>query len=356
MLKDKCSQTDMSTKLKTTNVRRRYGYIKNDLCEALCPCEIDEPYYILRNIISNRLQNDSVLQMATKCFFDSEGNLLSSDDQILLKTKLFPSCNESNNHPFYEVEVMKTIMELPHHPNILYPTQMLQSNNSLILVFPFISSGDLFSYTTNKRVSEDETKKIISKVIESLVFLTKDVKVVHHDISLENILLDTSGTPFLIDFGLTLPIKNFNTNLHNFKPHKISGNPQYIAPEIVNLKPLYDPIAADVWSLGVCMYVMVTGMTLYASPSDSVFTILQEKDGISKIINHDTRHNNCCFSPAFTDLLRKMLNSDPKKRPHLEDLLLHPFFTNISPPPPTCLVYFRKMLNLFGDCIKQSLG
>jgi len=73
--------------------------------------------------------------------------------------------------------------------------------------------------------------------------------VIHRDIKPENIMLAKSGAIRLIDFGLskTADKKKLST---------VAGTPYYMAPEVLDGD--YGP-KADIWSLGVLLYVLVSG-------------------------------------------------------------------------------------------------
>ena len=78
------------------------------------------------------------------------------------------------------------------------------------------------------------------------------MQVVHRDIKLENLLMDSNQNMKIIDFGLAAV----------FTPGKFlrvhCGSPSYAAPEIVG-RQLYEGPPADVWSLGIVTYAMVCG-------------------------------------------------------------------------------------------------
>lgn len=85
-------------------------------------------------------------------------------------------------------------------------------------------------------------------------------QVVHRDIKLENILLDSGRAMKLIDFGLAafyLPGKKLRVHC---------GSPSYAAPEIVARK-MYEGPPVDVWSLGVVLFAMVAGFLPFHSPT-----------------------------------------------------------------------------------------
>lgn len=77
--------------------------------------------------------------------------------------------------------------------------------------------------------------------------------VAHRDIKLENIRFNNvTGTVKLLDFGFA----SFYAPKHFLETN--CGSPCYASPEIYDNKP-YDPQLVDIWSLGVCLFGMVTG-------------------------------------------------------------------------------------------------
>lgn len=75
--------------------------------------------------------------------------------------------------------------------------------------------------------------------------------IVHRDIKPENIMIGSEGELKIIDFGLSKTMKSNNASLRS-----IVGTPFYMAPEV--LEGNYDN-SCDIWSLGVLMYVLLSG-------------------------------------------------------------------------------------------------
>ena len=94
--------------------------------------------------------------------------------------------------------------------------------------------------------------KIFIKIFDALFYLHEN-GITHRDIKSENILLDQQYDPKLTDFGFAQLYDKSNPTLESF-----CGTFQYMAPEMLKKKK-YQPELVDVWSLGVLLYVLLTG-------------------------------------------------------------------------------------------------
>ena len=112
-------------------------------------------------------------------------------------------------------------------------------------------------------------------------------------------------------------------------PHEYAGKPGFVPPEISRMDRYCDPFAADVWSLGVCLYAMLVGFPLYRSPNDEVFDSLENGKARS-VVHLESTAKGARLSSAAKDLISRMLHIKPKKRPTLAQILRHPFVTQQS--------------------------
>lgn len=86
--------------------------------------------------------------------------------------------------------------------------------------------------------------------------------IVHRDLKPENIMLQEGDVLKVADFGLSNKIDDGHSLMTS------CGSPNYAAPEVIEGKP-YDGAQADVWSLGVILYAMLTGTLPFESDSIS---------------------------------------------------------------------------------------
>ncbi|GMF51801.1 unnamed protein product [Phytophthora fragariaefolia] len=158
----------------------------------------------------------------------------------------------------------------------------------------------------------------MQQVLEGVNYLHTMLDVAHRDLSLENVLL-SNGVCKITDFGLS-------TDAHTVCDAGLVGKEYYMAPEIVAGKK-YDPVLADVWSLGIIWFIMLTGSPLLslASSSEKAFGDVV-KHGVGTVIEvwgHSHR-----ISRTVIVLLEKMLQIDPRQRISLDQVLAHDLFTS----------------------------
>lgn len=133
--------------------------------------------------------------------------------------------------------------------------------------------------------------------------------IIHRDIKSENIMITDSGSVRLIDFGLSKASKR------NLKT--IAGTPYYMAPEVLDGD--YGQ-KADIWSLGVLLYTLVSGYLPFQGPSAEVFRKIRDGQFHFNHIEFKEVSSEC------QDLIRKLLVVNVKKRLTGHQALKHPWF------------------------------
>jgi serine/threonine protein kinase len=101
---------------------------------------------------------------------------------------------------------------------------------------------------SNDRLTEKHAKHIFSQLISLVSFLHKN-EVYHRDVKPSNIIVQSNLSIKLIDFGLS----SLNSKLLS----TYCGSFQYAAPECIQCQP-YKGSSADMWSLGVVLFVMIS--------------------------------------------------------------------------------------------------
>lgn len=137
----------------------------------------------------------------------------------------------------------------------------------------------------------------------------------HRDLKLENILINSKNVAQISDFGFVkeTPPKVLSSTY--------CGSTSYAAPEILKNVP-YDPFAADVWSLGVCIYATLSGHMPFHDKHDRLDNLKRDQMNVEKIVAKSS------LSKGAKDLLTKMLRYKEKDRITMKDALKHEWFNH----------------------------
>jgi predicted Ser/Thr protein kinase len=106
-------------------------------------------------------------------------------------------------------------------------------------------------------LSPEQALEIVPQVCEALQY-AHDQGIVHRDIKPENVLLDKSGSVKVADFGLSKLLAHTPVNVTLTASHQVMGTLHYMAPEQMQ-RPLEVDHRADIYSLGVVFYELLTG-------------------------------------------------------------------------------------------------
>lgn len=158
-----------------------------------------------------------------------------------------------------------------NHPNIVAVYDFGQSDGLYFVLMEFVDGLNLRQVERTRRLAPKEALEIIPKICEALQF-AHDQGIVHRDIKPENILLDKQGRVKIADFGLAKLLGQATQDFRLTDTDRIMGTPHYMAPEQVE-HPLDVDHRADIYSLGVVFYEMLTGelpLGKFASPSQKV--------------------------------------------------------------------------------------
>ena len=217
------------------------------------------------------------------------------------------------NHINNEIEILKQL----DHPNILKILEFHLTDDKFYIITDYCPEGELFHEIDKKSTfSEKETSFVIYQILQAVRYCHK-MRVIHRDIKPENIMImgrESNGLLHvkLIDFGTA---KIFSVGN---KQKALVGSSYYIAPEVLRGK--YDE-ECDLWSIGVIMYIMLTGCPPFNGRDDD--SILKSISKGKYDTNLDTYQ---ALTPNAKDLITKLLKYNPSDRITAKDALTHPWF------------------------------
>ena len=186
-------------------------------------------------------------------------------------------------------------------------------------VMPYITHGEIFNIVYSKGAfSENLTLYCARQLVETIQFL-HDNNVVHRDLKPENILLDSNYNVVITDFGYAKQMKNPSLT------HTRLGTPVYMAPEILKNQS-YDPIKADIFSIGVTIFVMLSRNIPFqeASSTNRFYQILFENP---TFMFGNYQHNyQKSYSAQFRSFFLNLVCKDPAKRFGIADIQASEWF------------------------------
>ncbi|CAG0879385.1 unnamed protein product [Darwinula stevensoni] len=202
-----------------------------------------------------------------------------------------------------EIEIIKLL----RHPHIIRLYQVMETEKMLYLVMEYASNGEIFDYlVANTRMTEPEARCKFREIVSAIDYCHRK-RIVHRDIKAENLLLDHNMSIKIADFGFS------NFYEPGAKLRTWCGSPPYAAPELFEGRD-YDGPKADIWSLGIVLYVLVCG----ALPFDgNTLHSLRQKVLCGKFRVPYFMSSDC------ENLLRNMLVVDPEKRYNLTQVQEH---------------------------------
>ncbi len=158
-----------------------------------------------------------------------------------------------------------------NHPNIVTVHDFGQVDGLYYLVMEYIDGVNLRQMLLNRQLTPRQALEVVPAVCDALQF-AHDHGIVHRDIKPENILVDRDGRVKIADFGLAKLLNRESTATNLTGTNNVMGTMNYMAPEQFE-RPAEVDHRADIYSLGVVIYEMLTGelpMGRFALPSQKV--------------------------------------------------------------------------------------
>ncbi|XP_031800131.1 ribosomal protein S6 kinase alpha-4 [Sarcophilus harrisii] len=229
---------------------------------------------------------------------------------------------KTQEHTRTERSVLELVRQAPFLVTLHYA---FQTDAKLHLILDYVSGGEMFTHLYQREhFTEAEVQVYGGEIVLALEHLHK-LGIIYRDMKLENVLLDSEGHIVLTDFGLS---KEFLSE-EKERTFSFCGTIEYMAPEIIRGKSGHGK-SVDWWSLGILLFELLTG----ASP----FTLEGERNTqaeVSRRILKCTPPFPSRIGPVAQDLLKRLLEKDPKKRlgsgpQGAQEVKDHPFFQGLD--------------------------
>ncbi|XP_006143809.1 maternal embryonic leucine zipper kinase isoform X2 [Tupaia chinensis] len=210
-----------------------------------------------------------------------------------------------------EIDALKNL----RHQHICQLYHVLETTNKIFMVLEYCPGGELFDYIISQdRLSEEEARVVFRQIVSAVAYVHSQ-GYAHRD------------------------LKPGNKDYHL---QTCCGSLAYAAPELIQGKS-YLGSEADVWSMGILLYVLMCGFLPF--DDDNVMSlykkIMRGKYDVPKWL-----------SPSSILLLQQMLQVDPKKRISVKNLLNHPWIMQDY----NCPVEWQSknpFIHLDDDCVTE---
>jgi serine/threonine protein kinase len=295
--------------------------------------------------------------------------------QPLMLVRIYPTPLLQANHRdrtslerYVLVQRLATDRGCPHI--VRFVDTQLTDRADLVIVEEYCEGGDLFelleSYNREhhekraaaslhgRSLSEDKimglplkiARRLASEILTAVDCLHRTLRVCHRDIKLEHVFLDEKNSVRLGGFGMAVPVTDVMESRIESSSDVVAeahaddvealltvmcGSRHYAAPEIVQSLP-YKGCAADMWSVGICVFALLTGSFPFQGPElssfsnnngsrssggvDPVRTLLQANPAFARIESKDGK-----------DFVLKLLMLEPALRMTAAQALRHPFLS-----------------------------
>ena len=212
-----------------------------------------------------------------------------------------------------EIEILKKL----DHPKILKVVDFYSTLKKYYIITEYCHEGELFNEIIKVgKFDEGQAAFIINQILKAITYCHK-MNIIHRDIKPENIMItnrEKNGClqVKLIDFGTA---KIFEKG---HQENKYVGSSYYMAPEIIKRK--YDE-KCDLWSIGVIMYILLTGRPPFDGNDDDEIL-----ENVKKGVFDKSSYPYPLLSSQSKDLIDKLLQYEPKKRISADQAIEHPWF------------------------------
>ncbi|EYU42904.1 hypothetical protein ABFS82_14G176400 [Erythranthe guttata] len=217
-----------------------------------------------------------------------------------------------------ELLVMRRIVEdVSPHPNVIHLHDVCEDGSGVHLILELCSGGELFDRIVAKpRYSEAEAAAVVRQIANGLTALHR-AGIVHRDLKPENCLFlskEEESPLKIMDFGLS-SVEEFTDPVV-----KLFGSVDYVSPEALSGERV--TAKSDVWSLGVILYILLSGYPPFIAQSN-----LQKQKMIlnGEFSFYEKTWKN--ISSSVKQLITSLLKVDPDLRPSAEEILGHPWVT-----------------------------
>ncbi|CAD8078830.1 unnamed protein product [Paramecium sonneborni] len=269
-----------------------------------------------RNFVGKRIDDYIFVELLGSGAFGqvfSAQNIITKET-VAIKCVSKVKLKESNGLVGQLLKTEVQVLASCNNINVVKMNKYLESDNNCYLVMEYCNQGDLEQLLRKKGCIKEEVAIQYMKQILNGMRGLHEMKVIHRDLKLANILISNSVLK-IGDLGFAKRLESLDGVVK-----EALGTLGTMAPEIIEFKPY--GILADMFSIGAIYYQLLFGVLPFRTISNDDF--LKDVKKNSPNLNR----NNIQISKQSQELLIKMLNPNPKQRLQWNELYQSPLFSN----------------------------
>lgn len=199
------------------------------------------------------------------------------------------------------------------HPNVIRILDVADDPQNVCFIMEFAPGGELRAYVERRGFLPEEESRQFFKQIVRAVHYVHSKKIIHRDLKLENILLDSQNRCKIVDFGLSDYVSAAERTVTD------AGTLSYLAPEVYNgTSKDTDPYKIDSWGLGVILFALAHGRLPFSRPDTETCAKLEAEGGLP------CREE---ITEGYQQILRGMLTVSVRKRASVDQIIVDPWVT-----------------------------
>jgi len=225
-----------------------------------------------------------------------------------------------------EISIMKT----SRHESIIEYIDSFAVDSQLWVVMEFMDGGcltDILDEFESVALNEPQIALICKQTLLGLEYI-HSLNRIHRDIKSDNILLSSTGSVKIADFGYAAQLTS-----EKIKRNTIVGTPYWMAPELIRGMDYSHKV--DIWSTGIMIMEMAEGNPPYMEhpPLRALFLITTK--GIPSLKSQDS------WTMEFRQFVERSLDLEANNRPEATQLLRHPFLLRTAEHTELATVIMR---------------
>lgn len=212
------------------------------------------------------------------------------------------------------------ILENINHESIIHLDHVEEDLQNIYIFTEYFDQGDLYSFIEkNGTFDEYISQNLLKQMVCAVEFCHRVLKVCHHDIKLENFVINSQLELKLIDFGFAIELEpsSAGEQLTVF-----DSSPAYSPLEILLRRP-HDS-SVDIFSLGVCLYFMLCGCFPFCDAEKTTYEELVSN------VQAGVIDFPLGLSPEVQDLICGMLSKTSSTRLRFEEIKVHSWYYNCT--------------------------